>query len=164
LKAGRLLILVALTVIVPGRALAYEDTGYDPADRDGDYPDIRTTTRRVWTNDGRRFLRISFTGEEKLGIAAYWEMAVRLDTRGDRSFDVLMRFWDLDMSGTGCFARKRGGGDRIDGTLHLRSHGASCRIRTGRFRPTKEVRWKLKSPALHTPGEVEVAPNSGYYP
>jgi hypothetical protein len=109
-------------------------------------------------------LRISFTGEEMLGVAAYWEMAVRLDTRGDGSFDVLMRFWDLDMSGTGCLARKRGAGDRVDGTLRLRTHGASCRIDTSQFRFTKEVRWKLKSPALHDPGEVEVAPNTGYYP
>jgi hypothetical protein len=165
LKASRVLILVALLIIVPGQALAYEDTGYDPADREGDYPDIRTTTRSVWKNDdGPRFLRISFTGEEMLGVAAYWEMAVRLDTRGDGSFDVLMRFWDLDMSGTGCFARKRGAGDRVDGTLRLRTHGASCRIDTSQFRLTKEVRWKLKSPALHDPGEVEVAPNTGYYP
>jgi hypothetical protein len=165
LKASRVPILVALMIIVPGQALAYEDTGYDPADREGDYPDIRTTTRSVWKNDdGPRFLRISFIGEEMLGVAAYWEMAVRLDTRGDGSFDVLMRFWDLDMSGTGCFARKRGAGGRVDGTLRLGTHGASCRIDTSHFRLTKEVRWKLKSPALHDPGEVEVAPNTGYYP
>ena len=105
LKGSQVVILVALLIILPGQALAYEDTGYDPADRDGDYPDIRTRTRSVWKNgDGVGFLRISFTGEEMLGVAAYWEMAVRLDTRGDGSFDVLMRFWDLDMSGTGCIA------------------------------------------------------------
>jgi hypothetical protein len=165
LKASRILILVALMIIAPGQALAYEDTGYDPADRDGDNPDVRTTTRSVWKNDdGIGFLRISFTGEETLGVAAYWAMAVRLDTRGDSSFDVLMRFWDLDMSGTACFARKTGAGDRVDGTLRLRTHGASCRIETNQFRLTKEVSWRLKSPVLHDPGEVEVAPNTGFYP
>src|SRR4029453_15132617 len=65
LKESRVVNLVALMIIVPGQALAYEDTGYDPADREGDYPDIRTTTRSVWKNDdGHRFLRISFIGED----------------------------------------------------------------------------------------------------
>jgi hypothetical protein len=106
---------------------------------------------------------VSFTGEEMLGIAAYWEMVVRLDTRGDGPFDVLMRFWDLDMSGTGCLAWKRGGGDRVDGTLQVGTYGASCRIEASQFRIRKRVRWRIKSPALHDPGEVELAPNTGYY-
>jgi hypothetical protein len=149
---------------VQALAYAYEDTGYDPADRDGDYPDVLSTTRRVWTNEGLRYLRISFTGEEALGApSSYWSMRAMLDMRGDRSFDVVMRFWDLDMSGSGCVAQNRDGeGDRVEGRLHVGSHGASCRITTGQFRLTKRVRWKLRSPGLHG-GEVEVAPNAGYY-
>jgi hypothetical protein len=54
-------------ITLPGQALAYEDTGYDPADRDGDYPDIGTTTRSVWNNDdGLGFLRVSFTRRRRL--------------------------------------------------------------------------------------------------
>lgn len=165
MKAGRLLLLVSATLLASGDALAYEDTGYDPADRDNDYPDVRNTTRRVWTHNGHGYLRITFNADEYLDFpAAYWSMHVKLDTRGDESFDVVMRFWDLDMSGSGCIARKRGGqGDRIDGSLHFRSHGAACRIRTDRFRLTKQVRWRLISPALHG-GDLEFAPNTGYYP
>jgi hypothetical protein len=90
-------------------------------------------------------------------------MRAKLDTQGGRSFDVAMGFWYLDMSGSGCVARSMdGGSDRVEGRLHIGSHGASCRVRTGQFRLTKRVRWKLRSPGLHG-GEVEVAPNAGYY-
>lgn len=164
----RRVVLTVLTVVilVPTQALAYEyeDTGFDPLDREPNYPDIIRTTRRVWTHDGRRFLRITFSSEEELPRGSYWIMRVRLDTRGDASFDALMRFWDLDNAGTGCVARKSGNrGERIDGRLHLRNHGASCRIGTGELRMTKQVRWKLRSPRLHSPGEIEIAPNVGYY-
>jgi hypothetical protein len=166
MKAGRLVFL-AVIALGPGQALAYayEDTGYDPADRDYDYPDVLSTTRRVWTHDGRRFLRVSFTSEEELDFdAAYWSMRVRLDTRGDQTFDVVMKFWDLDMSGSGCIARNREGqGERVEGRLNLRTRGASCTVRTAQLRLRKRVRWKLMSPALHDPGEVEYAPNTGYY-
>lgn len=91
-------------------------------------------------------------------------MRVKLDTRGDQAFDVVMEFWDLDMSGSGCIARNRDGrGEQVEGRLYLRSHGASCTVRTAQFRLRKRVRWKLMSPALHDPGEVEYAPNTGYY-
>jgi hypothetical protein len=168
MKAGRLLVLIAVIVLGSGQAFAnaYEDTGYDPADRDYDYPDVRRSTRRVWTHNDRRFLRVSFTSVEELDFdgAAYWSMRVRLDTRGDQGFEVVVKFWDLDMSGTGCTARNREGqGEQVEGRLHLRAHGASCRVRTGQFRLDKRVRWKLMSPALHDPGEVEYAPNTGYY-
>jgi hypothetical protein len=91
-------------------------------------------------------------------------MRVKLDTRGDRSFDVMMKFWDLGMSGSGCIARKREGrGERVDGSLNLRSRGASCTVRTNQFMFRKQVRWKLISPAFHG-GDIEYAPNVGYYP
>jgi hypothetical protein len=168
MKLRSLLVLAAAFTLLPGHALAYEyrDTGYDPDDR-SDYPDIRDTTRRVWTQDGRRYLRITFNADEKLDFAsAYWKVRAKLDTRGDSSFDAVMRLWDLDMKGFGCVARALGAaqGDGVEGKYHQRSHGASCRIRTGRFRLTKEVRWRLTSPTLHTGGEPEVAPNGGVYP
>jgi hypothetical protein len=166
---GRLLLLLAAACILASQgpvALAYEDTGYDPVDRESDYPDVLSTTRRVETNDGRRLLGVSFTSKEELAFdaEAYWSMRVKLDTRGDQTFDVVMEFWDLDMSGSGCIARNRDGrGKQVEGRLHLRSHGASCTVRTAQFRLRKRVRWKLMSPALHDPGEVEYAPNAGYY-
>jgi hypothetical protein len=167
MKLRSLLVLTAAISLVPSQALAYEyqDTGYDPDDR-SDFPDIRDTTRRVWTQDGRRYLKISFNADEKLDYAsAYWKVRAKLDTRGDGSFDVVMRFWDLDMEGFGCVARalSDGQGEGVEGRYRQRSHGASCRVRTGRFRLTKEVRWKLTSPSLHAGGELEVAPNSGVY-
>jgi hypothetical protein len=166
MKGGGLLVSLVVIVLVTGQAVAYayEDTGYDRADRDNDYPDVRRTTRRVWTHNDSRFLRVSFIGEEKLDFpAAYWLMRVKLDTRGDRSFDVIMKFWDLDMSGSGCIARNRERrGERVDGRLNLRSHGASCTVRSSQFMLRKQVRWKLISPALHG-GDIEYAPNVGYY-
>jgi hypothetical protein len=166
MKSGGLLVSLVVIVLVTGQtvAYAYEDTGYDRADRDNDYPDVRRTTRRVWTHNDSRFLRVSFIGEEELDFpAAYWLMRVKLDTRGDRSFDVIMKFWDLDMSGSGCIARNRERrGERVDGRLNLRSHGASCTVRTSQFMLRKQVRWKLISPALHG-GDIEYAPNVGYY-
>ena len=168
MKTGRLLVFLAVIVFAHGQGLAYayEDTGYDPADRESDYPDVLSTTRRVETNDGRRLLSVSFTSKEELAFAAgaYWSMRVKLDTRGDQTFDVVMEFWDLDMSGSGCIARNRDGrGKQVEGRLHLRSNGASCTVRTAQFRLRKRARWKLMSPALHDPGEVEYAPNTGYY-
>ena len=167
MKAGRLLVVLAVIVLAQGGlAHAYEDTGYDPVDRESDYPDVLSTTRRIATHDGHRFLSVSFTSEEELAFdaEAYWSMRVKLDTRGDQTFDVVMEFWDLDMSGSGCIARNRDGrGKQVEGRLHLRSYGATCTVRTAQFRLGKRVRWKLMSPALHDPGEVEYAPNTGYY-
>lgn len=167
MKLGRLLVVAAAISLVPGQALAYEyqDTGYDLADRNDDYPDVRNTTRSVWTHDGHRYLRITFNAYEELDDpSAYWKVRVKLDTRGDRSLDVVMSLWDLDMEGFGCVARARGAeqSQRVEGRYHQRSHGASCTIRTGRFTLTKQIRWKLTSPALHG-GDAEVAPNAGFY-
>lgn len=167
MKLRHLLGLAAAFTLIPSQALAYEyqDTGFDPDDR-SDYPDIRDTTRRVWTDEGHRYLKITFNADEKLDFAsAYWKVRAKLDTRGDDSFDVAMRLWDLDQEGFGCAASalEGGRGDRVEGRYRQRSHGASCRIRTGLFRLTKEVRWKLTSPTLHAGGELEVAPNTGVY-
>lgn len=99
-------------------------------------------------------------------VTAYWSIGVRLDVRGNGSFDVRMKFWDLDMSGTGCMARERGTppSERVEGRLHQRTRGAACRVKISRLpRFTKTVRWRLISPSLHTGGEVEYAPNIGYY-
>lgn len=150
MNAGRLLVFLTVIVLAQGQGLAdaYEDTGYDPADRESDYPDVLSTTRRVATQDGRRFLSVSFTSQEELAFdaEAYWSMRVKLDTRGDQTFDVVMEFWDLDMSGSGCIARNRDGrGEQVEGRLYLRSHGASCTVRTAQFRLRKQVRWKLMS-------------------
>jgi hypothetical protein len=121
-------------------AFAYEDTGYDPADRDNDYPDVRVTSRKVWKHEGRRYLRIAFTGEEDLDVVtAYWSIGVRLDVRGNGSFDVRMKFWDLDMSGTSCMARERGAppSERVEGRLHQRTHGAACRVQIVGYRASR---------------------------
>lgn len=76
MKAGRLLVVLAVIVLAQGQGLAdaYEDTGYDPADRESDYPDVLSTARRVVTQDGRRFLSVSFTSQEELAFdaEAYW--------------------------------------------------------------------------------------------
>ena len=169
MKARLLLLIAAVCVLVHQStvAFAYEDTGYDPADRDNDYPDVLITSRKVWTHEGRSFLRIAFTAEENLDFAAaYWLIRVRLDVRGNRSFDVRMELWDRDMEGIGCIARERGVAEteRVEGRLHQRTYGAACRVRTDRLpRFTKTVGWQLISPVLHTGGEVDYAPNDGYY-
>ena len=167
MKLGRLLVLAAAITLIPGQALAseYHDTRFDPDDRNDDYPDVRNTTRRVWTQDGHRYLKITFNAYEELDFpSAWWRVRAKLDTRGDGSFDVIMRLWDLDMSGFGCFANARGAGhsQRVEGRYSQRSHGASCRVRTDSFRFTRQVRWKLISPPLHG-GDLEVAPNAGFY-
>jgi hypothetical protein len=51
-----LFVLATAITLSSGHAFAYEyqDTGHDPNDR-SDYPDIRDTTRKVWTQDGHRY-------------------------------------------------------------------------------------------------------------
>ena len=73
-----------------GIAAGYEDTGYDPDDRDivASDPDIASTTRRVWRKHSGRFLTIIVRAYEEFGI--YWSVKARLDSRGGPRVDYTL--------------------------------------------------------------------------
>jgi hypothetical protein len=154
--------------LLPGRVLAYEDTGFDPDDRRplGSDPDLRSTTRTVWHgDDGRRRLRIRIQAYEPFGL--WWFVEVRIDSRGGLATDFVMRIWNQDQSGKGCSIHPRGHpGQAERGRFGQRADRARCTVLLSTVNPTKRLRWKLVSPTGYgPPGERDVAPNDlTFYP
>jgi hypothetical protein len=60
----------------------YQNVRFDPDDQFGDprnFPDLRSSTRRVFHEGGRRYLSIHVRAYEELDN--FWFIRVRLDTR-----------------------------------------------------------------------------------
>jgi hypothetical protein len=157
---------IALT-LQAGSALAYQDVGFDPDDRAvvGGDPDIRSTARVVWTDRGLRWLKVRFTAYEPLSF--FWRVKARLDSRGGRRVDYVIELWNADNSGRGCAVHRQG---QTNGDNWVRANfrqvdddTARCVVRLYQVRPTKRIRWRLRSPSGYG-AEADLAPNSGFYP
>lgn len=174
------LALASLAVFVPSshagppRQILYVDARADPNDRPIDHssccqqdPDIRTSTRTVLVDaDGRRWLSIRFRAYEIL--QTYWKVVVHLDARGSVREEGRMVIADL-LGDLVCAYRARGAEDRRgQGVFPLQGDGATCRIPLAWLAPTKEIRWRLFSPAFDAgtagPRMDERAPDHGWYP
>jgi hypothetical protein len=84
------IICVGLLLSMP-TALAYRDVGHDPDDRPavGTDPDIRSTTRRVFTDAvGHHWFRVTFSAYEQL--TPPWNVSARLDTEQGPKQDYVM--------------------------------------------------------------------------
>lgn len=157
---------------VRGPDVLYVDVGLDPDDVPIDEgsccqqdPDIRSTKRRVFVDEGR-WLFVNFRAYEQL--LGYWKVVVRLDTRGGRRSDARMRIFDNGAGRAGCAVRFRSE-PRRKGEYRASSAGdrASCRVPLRWVNPNKRIRWRLFSPAGlegTEPGVDEFAPDRGWYP
>jgi hypothetical protein len=135
----------------------YSDTGTDPNDVTG-FMDVSSTTRTVAAaKNGRRYLLVGFRTFESLDINYYFEVTVRLDTRGGPKGDLTMVMGSFDMSGSTCHLAS---GYRDFGFRWHDSVG-SCSIPLRLADPTKPIRWKLITTL--GPGSPDFAPNVGWY-
>ena len=141
------------------------DTGYDERDiepRPGRDPDIRSTTRKLTVNDGRRVLAI---------IVRFFEdhprfaLEIHLDARGGPGVDHIMSVQ------TECNVWRKGHRhDLVEGTSHLRGGRFVCRVPARAVSPTKPIRWKVRTKVPDgsrraTEFEIDYAPsNRGWYP
>ena len=167
LGIARAALLMSLTLVLTGASTSYGETeyhsaGFDPDDiRRGTNADIRSTTRKVRTvSSGRRWLVITVRAYERLGPE--WNVTVHVDSRAGRRQD-----------GTITFVKRKG--DRIYCGLHFfvedtwtvagRQLGerAMCATRLNEIRPTKRIRWWIRSPVVGVGGPIDRAPDSGWY-
>ena len=142
---------------MPASAFDYSDSGTDPNDVSG-FMDIASTNRTVGAaNDGRRYLLVQFRTFESLDINYYFEVTVRLDTRGGPKSDLTVVMGSYDMSGSTCHLAS---GYRDFG---FRWHDSAgwCSLPLRLAGPTKPIRWKLISTL--GPGSPDLAPNVGWY-
>jgi hypothetical protein len=121
------------------------DTGYDERDiepRPGHDPDIRSRTRKLTVNDGRRVLAI---------IVRFYEhhprfaLEIHLDARAGPPVDHIM-------------------------SVQTECNVWRCRVPARAVSPTKSIRWKVRTKVLDgsrraTEFEIDYAPsNRGWYP
>lgn len=160
-------IVASVLVAAPaGGVVLDRDTGYDARDIDpgpaGFNPDIRSTTRRLSTQGGRRVLAIVVRFYER---QAGWPLDVRIDANGGPRVDHLMRTF-----GEECFVWAKG--DRaqaVQGRGATRGDRFVCRVPARVVTPTKSIRWKVETrPPENSrrrgPFEIDYAPsNHGWY-
>lgn len=146
-------------------AVIDRDTGYDERDirpGPGRDPDIRSTTRRLAVNDGRRVLTIVvrfFEDHPKFALE------IRLDARGGPLVDHIMSVQSE------CSVWQKGRPrDLVAGRSHLRGGRFVCRVPARAVSPTKSIRWKVRTMVpdgsrRQTGFEIDYAPsNRGWYP
>ena len=156
------LTLVAVASMPGGAAADYRDTSHDPDDRPaaGTDPDLRSTTRRVLTGDGRRVLIVSVRAYEEFDVA--WNITTRLDSKDGPQRDFVMYIYDADQSGRGCRFYPAGQpGDFIRVRFTQIASRVACRVRLGLVDPTKRIRWKLSSITEWEGGRDDRAPDGG---
>lgn len=162
-----LALALAAGLAVAAPAYGYEDTGFVPNDRRNNRydPDVSSTTRRVWlASNGHRYLTVTFRAYERLSYL--WTVIVSLDSRGGTQRDYRIYMDSTEFSGHGCGVLHRGQHFRHfkGGAFKQRHDWARCRIPLRFVQPNKRIRWKLYSPTLITPGDVEYARNHrGWY-
>ncbi len=149
---------VADTVI--DRDLGHDERDIEP--RPGRDPDIRSTTRKLVVNDGRRVLAIVVRFYEDHPRFA---LEVRLDARGGPRVDHIMSVQSE------CNVWRKGHRrDHTTGTSHLRGDRFVCRVPARVVSPTKSIRWKVRTKVPDgsrrgTGFEIDYAPsNRGWYP
>ena len=160
-------IVASVLGAAPAGAVVLErDTGYDARDIDpgpaGFNPDIRSTTRRLSTQGGRRVLAIVVRFYER---QAGWPLDVRIDANGGPPVDHLMRTF-----GEECYVWPKG--DRteaVQGRAATRGDRFVCRLPARLVTPTKSIRWKVETQPPEGrrrlgPFEIDYAPsNHGWY-
>ena len=166
LPAASLFLACMLATAPPASATVIDrDIGYDERDiepRPGRDPDIRSTTRKLTVNDGRRVLAI---------IVRFYEhhprfsLEIRLDALGGPSVDHFMSVVDE------CNVWRKGHHrDLVEGKSHLRGGRFVCRVPARAVSPTKSIRWKVRTRVPDgsrrgTEFEIDYAPsNRGWYP
>ena len=149
-------------------AAAYVDKGYDPEDQPDSY-DVRSTVRRVEQGKRGRYLKVVvriYEGQPPLDQLDYvWSMDVRLDSRGGRAADAILRLWSYDNAGSGCDLTKPSGRLLKHGRLRTGPQFASCRVPVHPLHPRKRIRWRVAvtdNPGSQDP-PVDVAPDVGMY-
>lgn len=162
------LVGIVVTIFVASvPAAAYVDVGYDPRDQP-EYLDVRSSVRRVDHLKHGRSLKVTvriYEGDTPLNDPNHtWAFYFLLDARGGRAADALMHLWAADMSGAGCRLESRSGHVLKQGNLRTSEKAASCRVPVHALRPTKRIRWKIRTGFAFSPGfGAEVAPNVGMY-
>jgi hypothetical protein len=161
----------------PAAAFAYKDTGYDPDDRPIDKtscrqqdPDIRSTTRKVWTDQrGRVWLSVTLRTFDL--FTGYWIVIARLDARGGPLKESRLVMDDPGDNAPGCFWQRMSNHHHHRGNYSTVMYGkrATCRVPLRWLRSNKHIRWKLFSPKrLEGTGglrKVEYAPDRrAWYP
>ena len=135
--------LVAMSLATtPAVAVVVDrDTGFDANDIPPNghaAPDIRSTTRKLTTHDGRRVLSIIVRFYERDGR---WPLEIRLDATGGAGVDHLMRTFGED-----CFVWPKGRrDDGVQGRASARGDRSVCRVPARAVSPTKSIRWKVRT-------------------
>ena len=159
-------ILSALLCMPSATAVVLDrDTGFDPDDVDSPSrfdPDIRSSTRKLSTRDGRRVLAIIVRFYER---DAGWGLGVRLDARGGHRADHLMSTLGQD-----CYVWPSGSrGERVQGRASAHGERFVCRVPARVVSPNKSIRWKIHthvpdgSRLSRTDFEIDYAPDQGWY-
>lgn len=158
--------LLGLSLALPALA-DYQDVRFDADDLDGDsasFPDIRSSTRRVF-HDGGRYLSIQVRAYEDFGL--FWFIRVRLDTRAGPKPDYSMTIDWADQEGRGCYVwprHHRAESER--GAFSINGDRVRCRIPFPPDPRGKRVRWKLVTvnASLEIDRSSDHAPDEGWYP
>jgi hypothetical protein len=153
------------SVPAAGATVIERDIGYDERDiepRPGRDPDIRSTTRKLVVNDGRRVLAVVVRFYEDHPRFA---LEIRLDAGGGPRVDHIMSVQSE------CNVWRKGHRrDFTTGTSRLRGGRFVCRVPARVVAPTKSIRWKVRTKVpdgsrLGTEFEIDYAPsNRGWYP
>ena len=176
------LILAGITVslvVSSTPVAAYVDVGHDPnGDSTSDTDvyvaayDIRSSVRSVVHGQHGRYVRIATrTYDADFWVGSWIYVTARLDARGGRAADVILRVWILDMSGSGCQLETRSGRVLKTGVFRLvgessedgRFLGVTCRVPLHALRRTKAIRWKVLTVYGNGEPGFDVAPNVGMY-
>ena len=160
-------IVASVLVAAPaGGVVLDRDTGYDARDIDpgpgGFNPDIRSSTRRLSKQGGRRVLAIVVRFYERQGG---WPLDVRIDANDGPRVDHLMRTF-----GEECFVWPKGDrAEAVQGRGATRGDRFVCRVPARVVTPTKSIRWKVETRPPEDSRrlgsfEVDYAPsNHGWY-
>ncbi|MGZ8603073.1 MAG: hypothetical protein ACXWXN_11220 [Actinomycetota bacterium] len=130
------------------------DTGYDARDIDTESrfdPDIKSTTRKLSTHDGRRVLAIVVRFYERV---AGWPLEVRLDANGGPRVDHI-----ISTFGEECYVWPKGHrSEGVPGRASARGDRFVCRVPARTVSPSKSIRWKV-----HTRPPEDSAPHGSTF-
>jgi hypothetical protein len=164
-----LLAVCVLIGVAPATATVIDrDVGFDPNDvpaLPAIDPDIRSTTRKLTVQDGRRTLSLVVRFYDPQG---WWPLWIRLDARGGPRVDHIVSTF-----GDECYVWPKGrrhDGVEVRGDVRSGARGGRvvCRMPARLVSPTKSIRWKVLTKYPDgDPGdtfEVDHAPsNHGFY-
>jgi len=134
--------LVTLPVAPASAEVLDRDTGFDPQDIEHipgiNAPDIRSTTRRLAQDHGRRVLAIIVRFYDPDGGLP---TSVRIDANGGPSVDHLM--W-IQVNGCAVWPKGRRS-DSVVGRAAARGAREVCRVPGRAVAASKPIRWKVRT-------------------